>query len=257
MIADSHCHLDFDILYNELDNVINRASKNNVKLLLTICTTLESFKKIKLIVDKYSNIFGTFGIHPHESKNFININSDIIVKHKKEHKKIIGIGETGLDYHYNHSEKEIQKKTFIEHIEAAKKLGIPLIVHSRNAEFDTFEILKNNMKDNKLKVIIHCFTGNKDFAKKLIGLGCYISISGIITFKNTNELTDAVAFIPLDKLLVETDSPYLAPIPNRGKNNEPSFITHTIDKLSMIKKLEKNIIVENTTNNFKRLFQLK
>ena len=257
MIADSHCHLDYDILYNELDAVINRASRNNVKLLLTICTTLESFKKIKIIVDKYLNIFGTFGIHPHESRNFININSDLIVKHKNEHKKIIGIGETGLDYHYAHSEKVIQKKIFIEHIKAAKELDIPLIVHSRNAEFDTFEILKNNMQDNKLKVIIHCFTGNKDFAKKLISLGCYISISGIITFKNTSELTEAVAFIPLDKLLVETDSPYLAPIPNRGKNNEPSFITHTVDKLSMIKKLDKNIIVENTTNNFKRLFQLK
>ena len=136
-------------------------------------------------------------------------------------------------------------------------MDIPLIVHSRNAEFDTFEILKNNMQDNKLKVIIHCFTGNKDFAKKLISLGCYISISGIITFENTSELAEAVTIIPLDKLLVETDSPYLAPIPNRGKNNEPSFITHTVDKLSMIKKLDKNIIVENTTNNFKRLFQLK
>ena len=257
MIADSHCHLDYYILSNELEAVINRASRNNVKLLLTICTTFESFKKIKFIVDKYSNIFGTFGIHPHESKNFININSDLIVKHKNEHKKIIGIGETGLDYHYAHSEKVIQKKIFIEHIKAAKKLDIPLIVHSRNAEFDTFEILKSNMQDNKLKVIIHCFTGNKDFAKKLISLGCYISISGIITFENTSELTEAVTFIPLDKLLVETDSPYLAPIPNRGKNNEPSFITHTVDKISMIKKLDKNIIVENTTNNFKRLFQLK
>ena len=257
MIADSHCHLDYDTLYNELDAVINRASRNNVKLLLTICTTLESFKKIKIIVDKYLNIFGTFGIHPHESKNFININSDLIVKHKNEHKKIIGIGETGLDYHYTHSAKTTQKKIFIEHIKAAKELDIPLIVHSRNAEFDTFEILKKNMQDNKLKVIIHCFTGNKDFAKKLIGLGCYISISGIITFNNIDELIEAVAFIPLDKLLVETDSPYLAPIPNRGKNNEPSFITHTVDKLSMIKKLDKDIIVENTTNNFKRLFQLK
>ena len=181
---------------------------------------------------------------------------DLIVKHKNEHKKIIGIGETGLDYHYTHSEKITQKKIFIEHIKAARELNIPLIVHSRNAEFDTFEILKSNMQDNKLKVIIHCFTGNKDFAKKLISLGCYISISGIVTFENTNDLTDAVRFIPLDKLLVETDSPYLAPIPNRGKNNEPSFITHTIEKISIIKNIKKNILIKNTTDNFKRLFKL-
>ena len=130
MIADSHCHLDYDILYNELEDVITRASRNNVKLLLTICTTFESFKKIKFIVDKYSNIFGTFGIHPHESKNFININSDLIVKHKNEHKKIIGIGETGLDYHYNHSTKEIQKSYFstnsIENVQC--------FVYSRNPQ---------------------------------------------------------------------------------------------------------------------------
>jgi len=257
MITDSHCHLDYSVLYDKLDDVVNRAINKDIKFLLTICTTLESFKRIKLIVDKFKNIYGTFGIHPHESKNFKDISSDIIIKHKNENKKIIGIGETGLDYYYNHSDKIIQKKVFVQHIEAAKKLDIPLIVHSRNAELDTFDILKNIMKDEKLKVIIHCFSGNKSFAEKLINIGCYISISGIITFKNSNELVEAVSFIPNDKLLVETDSPYLAPIPNRGKNNEPSFITHTIEKLSIVKKVDKKIVIENTTNNFKKLFKLK
>ena len=257
MITDSHCHLDYSILYNELDTVINRAIKNDVKLFLTICTTLESYKKIKLIIDKYKNIYGTFGIHPHETKNYKNINSDLIIKYKKENKKIIGIGESGLDYYYNHSDKNTQKEFFIQHIDVAKKLDVPLIVHSRNAEFDTYNILKNNMKDKKLKVIIHCFTGSKDFAQKLIKIGCYISVSGIITFKNSNELIEAISSIPINKLLVETDSPYLAPMPNRGKNNEPSFITHTIEKLSMIKKLDKENVIENTTNNFKKLFKLQ
>ena len=257
MIVDSHCHLDYAKIYVQLDDIINRAIKNNVKVLLTICTTLESFQKIKFIIDKYNNIYGTFGIHPHEAKNYRNIDSDLIIKHKKENDKIIGIGETGLDYYYNHSDKNIQKEIFIEHIDAAKKLNIPLIVHSRNAESDTFDILKSHMNDQKLKVIIHCFTGGKSFAKKLINIGCYISISGMITFKNSNLLAEAVSFIPINKLLVETDSPYLSPIPNRGQNNEPSFITHTIEKLSIIKNMNKKVIIENTTNNFKKLFNLK
>ena len=256
MIADSHCHLDYPNLYNELDDVVNRAIKNDVKLLLTICTTVESFKRIKLIVDKYKNIYGTFGIHPHETKNFKNMTDTLIIEYKNESKKIIGIGETGLDYYYNHSDKNIQKKIFAQHIEAAKELDIPLIVHSRDAEIDTFDILKSYMKNSKLKTIIHCFTGSKDFAKKIINIGCYISISGIITFKGSNELSETISSIPIDKLLVETDSPYLTPIPNRGKSNEPSFITHTIEKLSIIRNIEKKVIIESTTNNFRKLFNL-
>ena len=256
MIADSHCHLDYPNLYNELDDVVNRAIKNDVKLLLTICTTVESFKRIKLIVDKYKNIYGTFGIHPHETKNFKNMTDALIIGYKNESKKIIGVGETGLDYYYNHSDKNIQKKIFAQHIEAAKELDIPLIVHSRDAEIDTFDILKSYMKNSKLKTIIHCFTGSKDFAKKIINIGCYISVSGIITFKGSSELSETISSIPIDKLLVETDSPYLAPIPNRGKSNEPSFITHTIEKLSIIRNIEKKVIIENTTNNFRKLFNL-
>jgi len=256
MIADSHCHLDFPELYDELESVVERATKKNVKFLLTICTTIESFKKIKLIVNKYKNIYGTFGIHPHETSKYKNINSDIIINYKNENKKIIGIGETGLDYYYNHSEQNIQKNIFIEHIEAAKKLNIPLIVHTRNAEDDTFNILKEHMHDKKLKAIIHCFTGNKVFAKKLVDIGCYISISGIITFKNSDELIESVSIIPIDKLLVETDSPYLAPMPYRGKKNEPSFITQTVEKISLIKNISQKMVSEKTTNNFKKLFEL-
>ena len=150
MIADSHCHLDYSNLYDQLDDVVKRAEYNKVKYLLTICTTLESFEKIKLIIEKYRNIYGTFGIHPHESKNYKSVNSQFILNLKRKYKKIIGIGETGLDFYYNHSDKNTQKKSFIEHISAAAQLNIPIIVHSRNAEIDTYEILKNEIKNSNL-----------------------------------------------------------------------------------------------------------
>jgi len=256
MIADSHCHLDYSNLYDQLDEVVKRANYNKVKYLLTICTTLESFERIKTITEKYKNIYGTFGIHPHETEKFQQVDSRFILNIKKKHNKIIGIGETGLDFHYNHSDKKIQKKSFIEHISAASELNIPVIVHSRNAEIDTYEILKSESKNSNLKVLIHCFSGTKDFAKKLVDLNFYISISGIITFKKADDLADTVSYIPIENLLVETDSPYLAPIPYRGKDNEPSYIIHTVKKLSEIKNLSNESIMINTTNNFTKLFNL-
>jgi len=256
MIIDSHCHLDYDNLNIQLKDVIKRAELNKVKYLLTICTTLESFEKIKLIINDYKNVYGTFGIHPHETSKFQKVNYDYIIKLKRKYDKIIGIGETGLDFYYNHSDKEIQKKIFIEHIRAAADLNIPLIVHSRNAEVETYDILKSEMKNNKIKVLIHCFTGSKNFAKKLIDLNCYISVSGIITFKNSTDLTKTVSTIPIENLLVETDSPYLAPVPFRGKSNEPSYIVHTVRKLAEIKKVSDDFVEKNTTKNFKKLFNI-
>ena len=256
MIVDSHCHLDYSNLFNQLDEVIKRAEDNKVNCLLTICTTLQSFEKIKLIINKYKNIYGTFGIHPHETKNFVKIDYKFILKSVSLNKKIIGIGETGLDYYYNHSDKETQKKCFIEHITAASKLNLPLIVHSRGAEIDTYEILKSESKNINLKIVMHCFTGSKEFAKKLINLNCYISFSGIITFKNTEKLAETVSIVPHDKLLVETDSPYLAPIPFRGKPNEPAFIVYTVEKLSRILNLSKEEVMKKTTSNFMNLFNL-
>ena len=257
MIADSHCHLDYSNLYDQLDKVVERANINNVKYLLTISTTLDSFDRIKLIIRKYKNIYGTFGIHPHESKNFSHINSNYILDIKKKYSKIIGIGETGLDFYYNYSDKEIQKKIFIEHIKASAELEIPLIVHSRSAEKETYDILSSEKKNNKdLKILMHCFTGSKEFAKKLLDINCYISVSGIITFKNSSDLANTVSSIPIEKLLIETDSPYLSPVPYRGKINEPSFIIHTVEKLSQIKKLSKDEVMKYTTNNFKKLFNL-
>ena len=257
MIIDSHCHLDYPILFNNLDDVIKRAEINHIKYLLTICTTLESYEKIKLIVKKYKNIYGTFGIHPHETSKFKQVDKDFILNLKKSFNKIVGIGETGLDYYYNHSDKNTQKKSFINHINASLQLNLPLIVHSRNAEEDTYDILKSEKKNSNLKFIIHCFTGSKKFANKLIDLDSFFSFSGIITFNKSNELVKTVSSIPIDKILVETDSPYLSPVPNRGKSNEPSFIIHTVKKLAEIKNLSNDYIMKKTSDNFLKIFDIR
>jgi len=254
MIIDSHCHLEYEPMASNLNEVVERASKNNVKYLLSISTTDESYLRILKIVEKYSNIYGTYGIHPHETKNYKDLKKEEIIKKIKLSKKIIGIGETGLDYYYEHTDSLTQKKVFNEHIKAAQILDLPLIVHTRSAEDDTYQILKEEKKIKDFKVLIHCFTGSKEFAHKLIGLGCYISASGVVTFKKSKELADTFLSLPNDKILVETDSPYLSPEPLRGKSNEPSNIIHTVNFLSKIKNINSNDFAKITTSNFFNLF---
>ena len=251
-MIDSHCHLDHEPLLGDLSNVIKRSKEVGIKKLLTISTSYESFDRIKNIIQKDEMIYGTIGIHPHETtKN--KITSDIIVKNITENEKIIGIGETGLDFYYNNSDKNDQINSFKEHIEASIKTNSPLIIHSRDAEVETFEIL-SEYKNQNLKILMHCFTGSKDFAKKLLTLNAFFSASGIITFKNSLELQETFKFLPLDRILIETDSPFLAPVPNRGKKNEPSFIDYTAQKLADIKSISKSEIANITTNNFNKLF---
>ena len=214
-MIDSHCHLDHEPLLGDLSNVIKRSKEVGIKKLLTISTSYESFDRIKNIIQKDEMIYGTIGIHPHETtKN--KITSDIIVKNITENEKIIGIGETGLDFYYNNSDKNDQINSFKEHIEASIKTNSPLIIHSRDAEVETFEIL-SEYKNQNLKILMHCFTGSKDFAKKLLTLNAFFSASGIITFKNSLVLQETFKFLPLDRILIETDSPFLAPVPNRCK----------------------------------------
>ena len=251
-MIDSHCHLDHEPLISDLQNVIKRSKDVGIEKLLTISTSFESFEKIKEIVKMDKIIYGTIGIHPHESNTNL-INSDEIVKHLKDNEKIIGIGETGLDFYYNNSDKDKQISSFREHIKASVKSKIPLIIHSRNAEQETFEIL-NEYKDHNLKILMHCFTGSYEFSQKLLELGSYFSASGIITFKNSEDLQNTFKSLPLDKILIETDSPYLAPVPKRGKKNEPSFIDFTATKLAEIKNLSKEDLVKKTTDNFNKLF---
>ena len=251
-MIDSHCHLDHEPLLSDLDNVLARSKKVGIKKLLTISTSLDSFTRVKKIVNKDEIIYGTIGIHPHETNND-TIDSEFIVKNLLENKKIIGIGETGLDFFYNNSEKNKQIDSFKIHIEASLKANVPIIIHSREAEEETFNIL-NEYKDEKLKILMHCFTGTQVFAEKLLEFNSYFSASGIITFKNSTDLQKTFKSLPLEKILIETDSPFLAPVPNRGKKNEPSFIDFTATKLAEIKEIDKSKLIKITTDNFNNLF---
>tara|TARA_B110000971_G_C19931536_1_gene464216 strand:- start:378 stop:1139 length:762 start_codon:yes stop_codon:yes gene_type:complete len=253
-MIDSHCHLDHEPLFENINEVIKRSKDIGLQKLLTISTTLNSFDKIKDIVNIDPMIFGTFGIHPHETEAN-HVNKETLVKTISKFKKIIGVGETGLDFLYNHSNKERQIDSFKDHIEASIELKMPIIIHSRNAEDETFNIL-NSYNNKNLKILMHCFTGSYEFSKKLLSLGAFFSASGIITFKNSVELQNTFKKIPLDKLLIETDSPFLAPIPMRGKKNEPSFIKYTLEKLSSIKEKSPKEMSILTSNNFNQLFNI-
>ena len=254
-MIDSHCHLDHEPMFSDLKNVILRSKENGLEKILSICTTRDSFKKIIDIVKFDPIIYGTFGIHPHETTNEKTTKEDII-KNVSTNKKIIAIGESGLDFYYDHSPRDQQISSFKNHIEASIELNMPIIVHSRNAEKETFEVL-NNYKNSNPKILMHCFTGSSEFAYKLLTLNSYFSASGIITFKNSIDLQNTFKVIPNDKLLIETDSPYLSPVPLRGKKNEPSFIKYTLDKLAEIKKMSLESMDEITTDNFNKLFSFK
>ena len=251
-MIDSHCHLDHEQLFGDLSNIIQRSKDVGIKKLLTISTTPESFERIKEIIKIDEMIYGTIGIHPHECGNY-QFTSEYIVENLNENPRIVGIGETGLDFFYNNSEKEKQVLSFEQHIEASIITNTPLIIHSRNAENETFDVL-NSYKNKDLKILMHCFTGTKQFAEKLLTLNAFFSASGIITFKNSIDLRETFNFIPLDKILIETDSPFLAPVPNRGKKNEPSFIDFTAIKLAEIKNISKTELITLTTQNFNKIF---
>ena len=251
-MIDSHCHLDHEPLLNNINEVLKRSKDVGIKKLLTICTTLKGFNNIKNILTIDKIIYGTFGIHPHETDND-NISKKIIVENIKKNPKLIGIGETGLDFYYNHSKKNKQIDSFKKHIEAALETNLPIIVHSRNAEVETFNIL-SKYKHEKPKILMHCFTGSYNFYKKMEELNSFFSASGIITFNNSQDLQNTFLKIPNNKLLVETDSPFLSPVPMRGKKNEPSFIKYTIKKLAEIKNINMSEMINITTDNFNKLF---
>ena len=254
-MIDSHCHLDHEPMFSDLKNVLTRSKESGVEKILSICTTKDSFHKIIEIIKIDPIIYGTYGIHPHEANTDL-VTKEEIIKNVSSNKKIIAIGESGLDFYYNHSSKEKQISSFKSHIEASINLNVPIIVHSRNAEKETFDIL-NEYKKSKPKILMHCFTGSTEFANKLLTLGSYFSASGIITFKKSSDLRETFRLIPDDKLLIETDSPYLAPEPMRGRKNEPSYIKHTLEKLAVIKNVDVDKIDRVTSQNFNTLFNLK
>ena len=253
IIVDSHCHLDMLKDYDSMDNIVSRAKEAGVQYLQTICTKLDDFENILSIAKKYDNVFASVGIHPSEVK--------IVTPAKRlvelaSHSKVIGLGETGLDYFYNKEDahQQIQRKSFEQHIIASQENNLPIIVHTRDAESDTLNILKEHKKNQEFPGLIHCFTSSKEFATKMLDLGMYISISGIVTFKNATDLQEAATFIPLDRMLIETDSPYLAPTPKRGKTNEPSYTKYVAEFVAQLKGVGVEEIAKQTTDNFFNLF---
>mgnify|MGYP001292852648 CR=1 FL=1 len=253
-MIDSHCHLDREPLINNFNDIIKRAKDVGIEKILTICTTKKNFENIEELIQKDKIIYGTFGIHPHETSHN-QINKLQIINNVKKNPKIIGVGETGLDFYYNNSDKNSQIKSFEEHIQASIELNVPIIIHSRSAEYETFEIL-NKYKNKNLKILMHCFTGSQHFVKKLIELNSYFSASGIITFKKSAELNDTFKIIPLEKILIETDSPFLAPIPKRGKSNEPSYLKYTLEHMAKLKNIPSKEMEILTTKNFNKLFEI-
>ena len=254
-IIDSHCHLNFPQFDGKVDEIVKRALKNGVYRMLTISTKLSEINKLEFISKSFSEVYNSVGVHPHECKNYKDLSLKDLLKHTNN-KKCIGIGESGLDFYYENSPKELQTKLFKIHIEAARETNLPLIVHTRNADTQTIQVLSNEMEKGTFKGLIHCFSTSKQLAKRAIDLGFYISLSGIITFSKSNELREIIKDLPLDKLLVETDAPYLAPEPFRGKCNEPSYVVETAKILADIKNVDLNIIADKTTANFNNLFNL-
>ena len=251
-MIDSHCHLDHEPLFTNIDDVLIRSKKTGISKLLTISTNLNSYKNILKILEIDPIIYGSIGVHRHDVEKS-NFNKDFIIDEFKKNNKIIGVGETGLDFYYENSPKKIQIDSFRVHIEASIECNCPLIVHSRDAEDITFEIL-DEYKDQNIKILMHCFTGSENFAKKLINIGAYFSASGIVTFKNSQDLQNTFKILPLDRILIETDSPFLAPVPMRGKKNEPSFIQYTLEHLAKLRDIDKIEMDKITTNNFNKLF---
>ena len=251
-MIDSHCHLDHEPISSNLDDILTRSKNVGIEKILTICTTDKGFENILKLVNVDPIIYGSYGIHPHETSTH-DLSKDSIVNKINSSKKIIGVGETGLDFYYNNSDKKSQVSSFINHIEASIDLNIPIIVHSRNAEIETYDIL-SHYKNKNLKILMHCFTGSLKFAFKLLDLNAFFSASGIITFKKSLELQDTFKNLPLEKLLIETDSPFLTPDPFRGKKNEPSYIVYTLNKLAQVKKIKVEDLDKITTDNFNNLF---
>jgi TatD DNase family protein len=251
MLVDSHCHLDFPDFAAEFDAVIGRARAAGVETMLTISTRLDQFDAVRAIAEAYDGIWCSVGAHPHEAKDHAELLFDQLLA-LAAYPKVIGIGETGLDFHYDLSPRDIQERVFRTHIEASHASGLPLIIHAREADSEIARILE---KERPPPGVLHCFTGGRALAETAVSLGFYISISGIVTFRNAEELRDIVRDLPLDRLLVETDAPYLAPAPYRGKRNEPAFVAATAAAVAALKGLDPHDLAAATSANFFRLFR--
>jgi TatD DNase family protein len=254
MLIDSHCHLDFPELKGEIDDVLSRARDAGVGLMITISTRVARFNELKEIVEAHDNVYCSVGTHPHNAAEEPDITVEELVEISR-HPKVVAIGEAGLDYHYDHSPRDVQKKSFRIHIAASRETGLPLVIHAREADADIARILEEETKKGAFPFVLHCFTSGPDLAHRGLALGGYISFSGVLTFKKSDALRDIALAVPYDRVLVETDAPYLAPEPYRGKTNEPSFVVRTAARMADLRGVSEGDVAHTTTENFFRLFK--
>lgn len=252
MLIDSHCHLNYPELADTAA-VVARALEAGVGLMQTISTQRSDFSQVKTLAEVYPEIYCSIGVHPHEAEPHEDI-SEAELLAEANHPKVIGIGETGLDYHYEHSPRKAQQELFKRHIRVARQLDLPVIIHSREADEDTVAILKESYAEGPFRILIHCFSSSQYLSDEAVKIGGYISASGIITFKKSQSLRDSFKTVPLERLLVETDSPYLSPEPHRGKPCEPAYTVHTARKLAEVKSISVEALMAATTDNFFTLF---
>jgi len=253
MLVDSHCHLDFPDYAGNVEGVVARARAAGVGTLLSIGTELARFPGVRAVAENFPEVWCSVGVHPHEAEKELLTDAGPLLAETR-HPKVVGIGETGLDYYYEHSPRAPQIANFRAHIDAARRAGLPVIVHTRDADDDTIDMLEEEMGKGAFTGLIHCFTGTQRLADAALALGLSISVSGIATFKNSAALRDVLKSVPLERLLVETDAPFLAPVPHRGKTNEPAFVVHTARMLAELKGVSEAELAVATTENFFRLF---
>jgi TatD DNase family protein len=253
MLIDSHCHLDFEVLANDIDGVLARAAAVGVSGMVTISTLVDKFSTVAAIAERYQNVWCSVGTHPHNADQELHIQVEDLVR-LSAHPRCVAIGEAGLDYFYDNAPREAQATGLRRHIAAARITGLPLVIHSRKCDDDMAAILTEEAGQGAFPFVLHCFTAGQPLARTALDLGGYISFSGIITFKNAEDIREVAKFVPADRYLVETDAPYLAPIPHRGESNEPSFVRHTAEKVAEIRSLSLEALGAETTANFARLF---
>jgi TatD DNase family protein len=253
LIVDSHCHLDYDGLYENMPDVLKRAEDAGVGLVLSISSRIRNFPKILGIAEAHENVFCTVGTHPHNAHEELDIPVSEIVA-LAQHPRVVGIGEAGLDYFYDKAPRDAQMQGFKNHIAVARETGLPLVIHTRDAEEDTAKLLETEMARGEFKALLHCFTSQQWLAERAVELGLYVSFSGILTYKTAQNLRDTAKALPEDRLLVETDAPYLAPVPFRGRSNEPAYVAYTLNMLAETRGVSRNHMAAVTSANFFRLF---
>lgn len=253
MLVDHHCHLDFPDFAADLDGVVARAKAAGVATMVTISTRIREFDQIRAVAERFDDVWCSVGTHPHNADEELDIPTAEIVR-LAQHPKVVAIGEAGLDYHYKHSSPAGQAEGFRNHIAAARETGLPLEIHTRDADADTLAILEDEHAKGAFPAVLHCYTGGRELALRAVDLGLYVSFSGVISFKKTEALQEIAQAVPLERILVETDAPFLAPVPFRGKINEPAYVVHTAAALARIRGVSEGEIARATTDNFFRLY---